>query len=108
MLKKTNRIGYIERAVLVGLVHKDQSEQQVQVYLDELAFLAETTCAVTVKRFTQKLQHPDSRNFIGKGKLEEIKNYIQGKNVRVLIFDDELNGSQITNIEKAVDVKTID
>src|SRR5215831_16816073 len=108
MLKKTNRIGDKERAVLVGLVHKDQTEHQVQEYLDELAFLAETAGATTVKRFTQKLQHPDSRTFIGKGKLEEIKNYIQGKNVRVLIFDDELNGSQITNIEKAVDVKTID
>src|SRR5215831_15804572 len=108
MLKKTNRIGDKERAVLVGLVHKDQTEHQVQEYLDELAFLAETAGATTVKRFTQKLLHPDSRTFIGKGKLEEIKNYIQGKNVRVLIFDDELNGSQITNIEKAVDVKTID
>jgi GTPase len=108
MLKKTNRIGDKERAVLVGLVHKDQTEPQVQEYLDELAFLAETAGAVTIKRFTQKLQHPDSRTFIGKGKLEEIKNYIQGKNIRVLIFDDELNGSQITNIEKVVDVKTID
>ena len=108
MLRKTNRVGDKERAVLVGLIHKDQTDHQVQEYLDELAFLAETAGAITVKRFTQKLQHPDSRTFIGKGKLEEIKNYIQGKNVRVLIFDDELNGSQITNIEKAVEVKTID
>src|SRR5262245_55486472 len=108
MLKKTNRIGDKERAVLVGLIHKDQTEHQVQEYLDELAFLAETAGAITVKRFTQKLQHPDSRTFIGKGKLEEIKNYIQGKNVRVLIFDDELSGAQINNIEKATDEKTID
>lgn len=97
-----------ERAILVGLVHKDQTEHRVQEYLDELAFLAETAGAVAVKRFVQKLPHPDSRTFIGKGKLEEIKKYVQGKNIRVAIFDDELNGSQITNIEKALDVKTID
>lgn len=89
-------------------MHKDQTEQQLQEYLDELAFLAETAGAKSVKRFTQKLAHPDSRTFIGKGKLEEIKNYIDGKNIRVVIFDDELNGSQITNIEKTLDVKTID
>src|SRR5215831_10490462 len=108
MLKKTNRIGDKERAVLVGLVHKDQTEHQVQEYLDELAFLAETAGATTVKRFTQKLQHPDSRTFIGKGKLEEIKTYIQLKDIQVVIFDDELSGSQISNIEKILDTKTID
>lgn len=108
MLEKKNIIQQEERAVLVGLVHKDQTEQQVQEYLDELAFLAETAGAVTVKRFTQKLPHPDSRTFIGKGKLEEIRQYIQGKNIRIVIFDDELSGAQINNIEKALDVKTID
>src|SRR5262245_65210260 len=108
MLKKTNRIGDKERAVLVGLVHKDQTEPQVQEYLDELAFLAETAGAITVKRFTQKLPHPDSRTFVGKGKLEEIKEYVQGKNIRIVIFDDELSGAQINNIEKELDVKTID
>jgi GTP-binding protein HflX len=97
-----------ERAVLVGLIHKDQTEEQLHEYLDELAFLAETAGAITVKRFTQKLSHPNSRTFIGKGKLEEIKNYIEGKDIRIVIFDDELNGSQITNIEKVLDVKTID
>jgi GTP-binding protein HflX len=108
MLDKKNIIEKEEKAVLVGLVHKDQTEPQVQEYLDELAFLAETAGAVTVKRFTQKLQHPDSRTFIGKGKLEEIKNYIQGKDIRIIIFDDELSGAQINNIEKILDVKTID
>lgn len=108
MLEKKNIIQQEERAVLVGLVHKDQTEQQVQEYLDELAFLAETAGAVTVKRFTQKLPHPDSRTFIGKGKLEEIRQYIQGKNIRIAIFDDELSGAQINNIEKALEVKTID
>jgi len=108
MIEKKKLIQKEERAVLVGLVHKDQTEQQLQEYLDELAFLAETAGAITVKRFTQKLQHPDSRTFIGKGKLEEIKNYIQGKNIRIIIFDDELTGAQINNIEKALDSKTID
>ncbi|HYM94798.1 MAG TPA: GTPase HflX [Chitinophagaceae bacterium] len=108
MLDKKNIIHKEERAVLVGLVHKDQNEQQVHEYLDELAFLAETAGAVAVKKFTQKLPHPDSRTFVGKGKLDEIKKYIQGKNIRIAIFDDELSGSQITNIEKALDIKTID
>lgn len=108
MLDKKNVIGKEERAVLVGLIHKDQTETQLQEYLDELAFLAHTAGAVAVKRFTQKLLHPDSKTFVGKGKLEEIKDYCQQKNIRVIIFDDELSGSQITNIEKATDVKTID
>lgn len=108
MIDKKSGIQKEERAVLVGLVHKDQAEQQLQEYLDELAFLAETAGAITVKRFTQKLPHPDSRTFIGKGKLEEIRQYIQGKNIRVIIFDDELSGAQINNIEKILDVKTID
>ena len=108
MLDKKNIIGKEERAVLVGLIHKDQTETQVQEYLDELAFLAHTAGAVAIKRFTQKLLHPDSKTFVGKGKLEEIKDYCQQKNVRVIIFDDELSGSQITNIEKVTEVKTID
>ena len=108
MIDKKNIIEAEEPAILVGVVQKDQTDQQVQEYLDELAFLAETAGAVTVKRFTQKLQHPDSRTFVGKGKLEEIKNYVQGKNIRIVIFDDELSGSQITNIEKELDVKAID
>lgn len=108
MLDRKNIIENEEPAILVGVVQKDQTEQQVQEYLDELAFLAETAGAVAVKRFTQKLQHPDSRTFVGKGKLEEIKNYVEGKNIRIVIFDDELSGSQITNIEKTLDVKAID
>ena len=108
MLEKKKIVRKEERAVLVGLIHKDQTEQQLHEYLDELAFLAETAGATAVKRFTQKLAHADSRTFIGKGKLEEIKNYTRGKNIRIIIFDDELNGSQITNIEKILEVKTID
>jgi GTP-binding protein HflX len=108
MLDKKRKIHHEERAVLVGLIQKDQREQEVMEYLEELAFLAETAGAVAVKKFIQKLPHPDSRTYIGKGKLEEIKKYISDRDINVLIFDDELNGSQIMNIEKEVGVKTID
>src|SRR5687767_11889335 len=108
MLDRKKNIQKEERAILVGLIHKEQTEPQVQEYLDELAFLAETAGAVTVKRFTQKMQHPDSKTFVGKGKLEEIKKYVEGKNIRIAIFDDELSGAQINNIEKVLDIKTID
>lgn len=108
MLDKRNRVNKEERAVLVGVVHKDQTEQEVHEYLDELAFLAETAGAVAVKKFLQKLAHPDSRTYVGKGKLEEIKKYVEGRDINILIFDDELSGSQIMNIEKAVNIKTID
>jgi len=108
VIEKKNRVQQEERAVLVGLVYKEQTETQVQEYLDELAFLAETAGAVAVKKFMQKLPHPDSRTYIGKGKLEEIRRYIQDRNIRVIIFDDELSGAQINNIEKILEVKTID
>ena len=108
MLEKKNRINQEERAVLVGVVQKDQKEQEVQEYLDELAFLAETAGAVTVKKFMQKLPHPDSRTFVGKGKLQEIKEYVAGREIDLVIFDDELTGAQIMNIEKEVGAKTID
>ena len=94
---------------MVGLVYKEQTEPMVNEYLDELTFLAETAGAIAVKRFVQKLPHPDSKIFVGKGKLEEIKQYIQHKgNISLVIFDDELTGSQIQNIEKELQVKIID
>ncbi len=109
MIEKKKIINEEENAILVGVVQKDQTEQQVNEYLDELAFLAETAGATTVKRFTQKLSHPDSKTFVGKGKLEEISKYIQLKgNISIVIFDDELTGSQILNIEKIIETKTID
>ena len=74
-------------------------------YLDELAFLAETAGAIAVKRFTQKLPQPDTRTFVGKGKLEEIKKFIIGRDIELAIFDDELSGSQIMNVEKELQVK---
>lgn len=94
--------------MLVGLVHKSQTEPQLQEYLAELAFLAETAGAKAEKRFIQKLPHPDSRTFVGKGKLEEIREYVHAKGINLAIFDDELTGSQIINIEKALGIKTID
>ncbi|WP_083990185.1 GTPase HflX [Flavihumibacter petaseus] len=97
-----------EKCVLVGVVQKDQTELQVKEYLDELAFLAETAGAITARKFTQKLAHPDSKTFVGKGKLEEIRDYLTGRDINLVIFDDELTGSQIINIEKALGVKTID
>ena len=107
--KKQLIINKEENAILIGLVTKDQTEQQVNEYLDELAFLAETAGASTVKRFTQKLPHPDSKTFVGKGKLEQIKQFILLKgNIQLVIFDDELTGSQIQHIEEALKVKTID
>jgi GTP-binding protein HflX len=108
MLDNRNKIKEEEKAVLVGVIQKEQKEQDAKEYLDELHFLAETAGAVAVKRFVQKLSHPDSRTFVGKGKLEEIKKYVESRDIDVVIFDDELNGSQISNIEKAVGVKTID
>jgi GTP-binding protein HflX len=98
-----------QKTVLVGVVTSDQSEQQLNEYLDELAFLSETAGVIAVKRFTQKLPHPDPRTFVGKGKLEEIKKYVSlHGEVELVIFDDELTGSQIQNIEKELGVKTID
>lgn len=108
MIDPKNKIQNEEKAVLVGLVHKEQTETQMKEYLAELAFLAETAGAITVKTFMQKLPKPDSKTFVGKGKLEEIKEYVQAKGVNLVIFDDELTGSQIGNISDAIGVKTID
>ena len=108
MIEKKTGTRTEDRAVLVGLIQKDQTEAQANEYLDELAFLADTAGASAVKRFTQKLPHPDSRTFVGKGKLEEIRQYVLQHGIPLVIFDDELSGSQISNIEKELKVKTID
>ena len=108
MIEKKKNIRREEKTVLVGLIQNEQTSEQVTEYLDELAFLSETAGAIAIKRFTQRLPHPDSRTFVGKGKLEEIKSYITGKDIHLIIFDDELTGSQIANIEKELGVKTID
>ena len=108
MIEKQSKIRKEEKAVLVGLIQKEVTPEQVTEYLDELAFLAETAGAIAVNRFTQRLPHPDSRTFVGKGKLEEIKQYVASKDINVVIFDDELTGSQISNIEKEVKCRVID
>lgn len=99
----------VENAVLVGLITNGQTEAQVQEYLDELEFLALTAGAVTVKRYTQKLPHPDSRSFIGKGKIEEIAEYIdKHPDISMVIVDDDLSGKQTNHLEEALKVKIID
>ncbi|GAC1427419.1 MAG: GTPase HflX [Chitinophagaceae bacterium] len=108
VLDKKNIIQNEVRTVLVGVINKDQTDHQAHEYLDELAFLAETAGAIAIKRFTQKLVQPDSRSFVGKGKLEEIKKYVESRDIQLVIFDDELSGSQILNIEKALGMVTID
>jgi GTP-binding protein HflX len=108
LIEKQSKIRKEEKAVLVGLIQKEVTPEQVTEYLDELAFLAETAGAIAVNRFTQRLPHPDSRTFVGKGKLEEIKQYVASKDINVVIFDDELTGSQISNIEKEVKCRVID
>ncbi len=108
MIEQKNSIQEEEKAVLIGLVHKTQTETMVNEYLTELAFLAETAGAQTVKTFIQKLPKPDSRTFLGKGKLEEIREYVHAKGVTLAIFDDELTGSQIGNISDAIGIKVLD
>ena len=108
MIEKQSKIRKEEKAVLVGLIQKEVTPEQVTEYLDELSFLAETAGAIAVNRFTQRLPHPDSRTFVGKGKLEEIKQYVASRDINVVIFDDELTGSQISNIEKEVKCRVID
>ena len=109
MIDKKNILNQQENAILVGVIQPEQTDVQVNEYIDELEFLAETAGVKTIKRFTQKLKHPDARSFVGKGKLEEIKKFILGKgNITLVIFDDELTGSQIQNIEKEINTRTID
>ncbi len=98
-----------EYAVLVGLIQKDQTEEQVEEWLDELEFLALTAGAVSKKRFLQKMPHPDTRTFIGKGKAEEIKHFIENnEDINLVIFDDDLSGKQANILEEMLKVKIVD
>lgn len=97
-----------EQAVLVGLITQEQTEEQVKEYLAELAFLAETASIVPVKSFTQKLDKPNPVTFVGTGKLQEIKQYMEDNEIGLVIFDDELSPKQIRNIEKELQVKILD
>ena len=93
---------------MAGVVTRHQSEQMLTEYLDELEFLAETAGAIPVKRFTQKLDHPDSKTFMGSGKLNEIIEFIKAEDIDLLIFDDELSPSQQRNLEKIAGCKVMD
>ena len=102
-----------ETAILVGLITKEQDEAKTKEYLDELEFLADTAGAVTVKRFTQKVGGPNQTTYVGKGKLEEIRDYIKQEEdneheIGMVIFDDELSPRQIRNIESMLKVKILD
>ncbi len=97
-----------ERAVLVGLINDNQDEAKVKEYLDELEFLADTAGAETIGRFTQRLDYPNPRTFVGKGKLEEIKTFVEANEAGMVIFDDELTPKQVSNIERELQVKILD
>lgn len=99
----------LEYAVLVSLITPGVTEEQAHEYLDELEFLAETAGAETVKRFTQRLPHPEHRTFVGKGKMEEIKQYLdRHEEVNMVIFDDDLSGVQTNHLEEAFKCKIVD
>lgn len=97
-----------EKAVLISVVKKGDDLAKATEYLDELEFLAHTAGAVTSKKFLQKLEHPDPRTYVGKGKLAEIAEYIKTNEINLAIFDDELSPSQIRNLEKELKVRIID
>jgi len=98
----------LERAILIGINYPGQEEREVEDFLSELSFLAETAGAEPVKRFTQKLDTPNPRTFVGSGKIDEIARFITENNIDIAIFDDELSPSQIRNIEKALGCRILD
>ena len=98
-----------ETCVLVGVATQYQKREQLEEYLEELAFLAKTADAITKKVFIQGLARPDVKTFVGSGKLQEIKEYVEAEEIDMIIFDDELSGSQIRNIEKEIEnIKILD
>lgn len=97
-----------ERTVLVGLITPQQPEAKANEYLDELAFLADTAGAVTEKRFLQRVDYPNPRTFVGKGKLEEIQQYVEENGIGLVIFDDDLTTKQVANLERELKVKILD
>ena len=97
-----------ETAVLIGVITQGQSEEMSKEYIDELEFLAETSGAVTKKKFTQKIERPNPKTYIGSGKIKEVKEYIDKHCIDIAIFDDELSPSQLRNIEKEFEIKVLD
>ncbi|MDB4089132.1 GTPase HflX [Flavobacteriales bacterium] len=109
MIEKNKKVHYTaEKAVIIGVVTQKQSLDDVTEYLDELAFLAETAGAITVKRFTQKVEYPHPKTFVGKGKLDEVRQCIKSNSIDLAIFDDELSPSQLRNIEAILEIKILD
>ena len=109
MIEKNKKVHYAaEKAVIIGVITQQQSQDDVKEYLDELAFLAETAGAITEKRFTQKVEYPHPKTFVGKGKLDEIRQYIKSNSIDLAIFDDELSPSQLRNIEHILEIKILD
>ena len=98
----------LERAVLIGVITKDQNEEKSKEYLDELEFLTFTAGGYAAKRFTQKMDMPNPKTFIGTGKMEEVRKYIEEHDISTAIFDDELSSAQERNISKILDVKVLD
>ncbi|MFM7080210.1 MAG: GTPase HflX, partial [Bacteroidota bacterium] len=97
-----------EKVILVAVCRQGQSDARMQEYLDELEFLAHTAGAVSLKRFVQKLEYPDPRTYVGKGKLEEIGLFVKANAVSIVIFDDELSPSQLRNLEKPLGCRVLD
>ena len=108
MIEKKTILKKEEKAVFVSVIQKDQTEEMVDEYLAELAELAITAGLIPIRSFKQRLPHPDTRTYVGKGKLQEIKQFIALKDIDVLVVDDELNGSTIRNIEKELGIKILD
>jgi GTPase len=98
----------LERAILIGIINHGQEESEVEEFLDELSFLAETAGAEPVKRFTQKLDVPNPRTFVGSGKIQELNLFISENKIDIAIFDDELTPSQLRNIEKELGCRILD
>jgi len=97
-----------EKAVLIGIINRKQSAEQVQEYLDELAFLTETAGVKPMERFVQRMEKPDPSTFIGSGKIKEVEQYIREHDIDIVVFDDELSPAQQRNIEKELKKKVLD
>lgn len=108
MIEKKRKANVRENAVLIGIINQFQTEEKVEEYLDELAFLADTAGANCLKRFTQKLDKPNPKTFLGTGKINDIASYIKENEIDLAIFDDELSPSQLKNVEIVLECKVLD
>ena len=108
MKQERNNIPCTKKAVLIGLITPDLTDDLVSEYLLELDFLARTAKQITVKQFTQKLPNPDNKTFLGKGKTEEVRQFVEDNEIDIIIFDDELSPSQLRNVERIYKCKILD